>query len=350
MSGSPRKRVTFADLVSARLPSTSPPTTNHTPDDKTTESDSKEVESIPAATDASTLKSKGGTVTDSSPTHAHVPAEGETLPDVELLDPVAPSRTLVGIERSESTSPSRLVTQATEELAQVVSQPPDNSQPHSDSQSPDNSQSLATSQALRQAGGSQIDSQSPSDSQPPIDSQSARDRHPLKEVKGYLKLPNTVVDSLLPTLDVYEQATFVQLYRLAHGFGNYTCKISLPALQTRTGVKLTSLKQSIARLQARGIVEKLVADIGFGREQGITYWVSPDGRQTYTDWQSSGDRQSPDDYNKIKENLKETNSKGRLTPEQIKNCPDCQGVGMWYPDGPGKGVARCLHPGLREKK
>ena len=175
------------------------------------------------------------------------------------------------------------------------------------------------------------------------------DRQPLKEVKGYLRLANTIVDSLLPTLDVYEQAVFVQLYRLAHGFGNFTCKVSLPALQARTGVKPTSLKQAIARLQARGIVEKISAEIGFGREQGITYWVSPDGRQTYGDWQAQGGSQSPGDDNKRKEHSKESKLKVGLTPEQIKDCPDCGGVGMWYPEGPGKGVARCYHPSLRAK-
>ncbi|HEV2761386.1 MAG TPA: hypothetical protein VGV38_00225, partial [Pyrinomonadaceae bacterium] len=198
-------------------------------------------------------------------------------------------------------------------------------------------------------GGSQNDCQPAGDWQSSGDWQSYRDRQPLKEVKGYLRLPNTVVDSLLPTLDVYEQAAFVQLYRLSHGFGNPTCKVSLPTLQARTGLKPTSMKQAIAKLQARGIIEKLAAEIGFGREQGITYWVSPDGRQTYGDWQSPRGWQSPDDTNKEK-GFKETIIKGRLTPEQIKNCPDCLGVGMWYPEGPGKGVARCLHPSLRAKR
>lgn len=29
-----------------------------------------------------------------------------------------------------------------------------------------------------------------------------------------------------------------------------------------------------------------------------------------------------------------------------KHCPDCEGRGMYYPEGPGKGVARCPHKGL----
>jgi hypothetical protein len=32
-----------------------------------------------------------------------------------------------------------------------------------------------------------------------------------------------------------------------------------------------------------------------------------------------------------------------LTTEERQKCPDCAGVGFWYPEGPEKGVARCSH-------
>jgi hypothetical protein len=32
-----------------------------------------------------------------------------------------------------------------------------------------------------------------------------------------------------------------------------------------------------------------------------------------------------------------------FSAEQRQKCPDCAGVGFWYPEGPEKGVARCLH-------
>jgi hypothetical protein len=297
MSGGPRRRVTFADLVSARLPS-------------------------PAPTDAETQSE------DRPPDEPSAPAEAqpETAEKVASEAAAAPPETVAG-----------------EELKTASSRSP------GDWQSSHGSQSPRVRRSPDDRGGSQNDCQPAGDWQPPHDSQSYGDRQPLKEVKGYLRLSNTVVDSLLPTLDVYEQAAFIQLYRLSHGFGNYTCKVSLPALQARTGLKPTSMKQAISKLQARGIVEKLAAEIGFGREQGITYWVSPDGRQTYGDWQSSRGWQSPGDTIKEK-GFKETILKGRLTPEEIKTCPDCHGVGMWYPEGPGKGVARCLHPSLRAKR
>jgi hypothetical protein len=32
-----------------------------------------------------------------------------------------------------------------------------------------------------------------------------------------------------------------------------------------------------------------------------------------------------------------------LSREERRKCPDCAGVGFWYPEGPDKGVARCTH-------
>lgn len=326
MSGGQRKRVTFADLVTARLPS-SPP--QQTPGPRAPETD------VTSVTETSPVTPE--TVADiaASIEFPHGAATtGRAIPAIPA-----------GADLYTASAPNPITEDSakSDEFSRSLS----DRQPQSDSQSPSDRQPSNARRTFRPADGSQIDSQSLDTRQPQSDSQSLSDRQPLKEVKGYLKLANTVVDSLLPTLDVYEQAVFIQLYRLAHGFGNFTCKVSLPALQARTGVKPTSLKQAIARLQARGVVEKISADIGFGREQGITYWVSPDGRQTYGDWQAKGGSQSPSDDNKRKEHSKENKLKGELTPDQIKSCPDCNGVGMWYPEGPGRGVARCYHPSLK---
>jgi hypothetical protein len=35
-----------------------------------------------------------------------------------------------------------------------------------------------------------------------------------------------------------------------------------------------------------------------------------------------------------------------LTAEEKQKCPDCAGVGFWYPEGPEKGVAKCKHARL----
>jgi hypothetical protein len=327
MSGGQRKRVTFADLVTARLPATPSQVPGALPSDTGTTGGTEisQITPEPATGPATPVEM----VHDASDLGAGdtSPSSGADLHLAPALKPVVEAQ-----PEEEPLSLSR-----------------DGSQPLGDSQPQVDSQTSDVRRTLRPADAGQTDSQTRGDSQPLSDSLPFGDRHPLKEVKGYLRLANTIVDSLLPTLDVYEQAVFLQLYRLAHGFGNFTCKVSLPALQTRTGVKATSLKQAIARLQARGIIEKISAEIGFGRDQGITYWVSPDGRQTYGDWQSQSGSQPRDGDNKRKEYSKETNLKGGLTPEQIKACPDCGGVGMWYPEGPGRGVARCYHPSLKAK-
>lgn len=36
-----------------------------------------------------------------------------------------------------------------------------------------------------------------------------------------------------------------------------------------------------------------------------------------------------------------------LTADEKQKCPDCAGVGFWYPEGPEKGVAKCSHMKLR---
>jgi hypothetical protein len=47
----------------------------------------------------------------------------------------------------------------------------------------------------------------------------------------------------------------------------------------------------------------------------------------------------------------ESTEKPQFTPEQLRECPDCFGTGMYYPEGTefGKGVARCKHQRLRRE-
>jgi Helix-turn-helix domain len=47
--------------------------------------------------------------------------------------------------------------------------------------------------------------------------------------------------------------------------------------------------------------------------------------------------------------LAEQERPGAARQRDVSGCPDCFGTGMWYPEGPGRGVARCRHERLSEQ-
>jgi hypothetical protein len=126
----------------------------------------------------------------------------------------------------------------------------------------------------------------------------------LPDVKGHLRLPNQVTDYLLPMLDPFEQATYIQLYRLSWGFNKPSCYISLPKLSERTKIPVSTLKKVIARLQTKGLIEKVSMTIGYGKEQGIEYRVLAPSSQPSASSQLSQSSQLPVSYNKRKEHIK----------------------------------------------
>lgn len=267
-----------------------------------------------------------------------------------------------------------------------------------DSQPRDGSQPKSGSLSEKSVAASQSDSQPKSGSLSSRDTLSVNLLASLPETKGHLRLPNAVLDHLLRLLDTDEQAIYIQLFRLSWGYGKPTCKISLPTLAERTNIKQTSLKAAIKRLEARGLIEKQHIELGFRKEQGITYRVSSPDSQPPRDRQAQSDRQPESDT--IKENtLKETHNtesvsvgshfglgECRRYAESLRNdgitnpggyatkihrsgeadelialflapaeavsnvdlskCPDCHGTGFWEPGGAGKGVAKCKHERL----
>jgi hypothetical protein len=52
------------------------------------------------------------------------------------------------------------------------------------------------------------------------------------EVKGELRVPNTINFSLFPTLDPFEKAVYYQLFLLSHGFKRDRCIVGLAKLAT----------------------------------------------------------------------------------------------------------------------
>ncbi|MGI9106894.1 MAG: hypothetical protein ACR2G4_11670 [Pyrinomonadaceae bacterium] len=46
----------------------------------------------------------------------------------------------------------------------------------------------------------------------------------------------------------------------------------------------------------------------------------------------------------------EAGSTSSLSEDERRKCPDCAGTNFWYPEGPERGVARCVHRRLRSEK
>lgn len=279
------------------------------------------------------------------------------------------------------------------------SQPPPSSQPPSINQLSQDRQLPLSSQPLEQAGARHESRQPQENRQLPQDKQKGVDLiASLPEVNGRLELPYQVVDHLLRLLDPMEQAVYIQLYRLSWGFNKPTCSISNPKLAERTGMPESTVKKTLAKLRAKGLVKKTGINLGYGKDQGIDFWVTAPSSQLQRSSQLQESRQLPQDHNKIntfKENthkgsvrrsskfsLEEcrkyaehlqraelgiTNPGGYATiifrtgeaDEQIESflnkpspidsngCPDCGGSGYFYPEGPEKGVKICKHERLK---
>lgn len=163
----------------------------------------------------------------------------------------------------------------------------------------------------------------------------------LPQVEGHLRLPNIIIDHLYQFLDLQERSIYEQLYRLSHGYGKSTCRVGYPQLAVRSGMGRTAVIQTVERLVKKGLIARAGTTIGGRKEQGSEYWVSAPG-SPFPDSPPSG---SPGaEPNKVKA-LKENSKKGSASHQKrdYSDCPDCRGVGMWYPEGFDKGVAKCLH-------
>jgi len=163
----------------------------------------------------------------------------------------------------------------------------------------------------------------------------------LPQVEGHLRLPNIIVDHLYQLLDLQERSVYEQLYRLSHGYGKPNCRIGYPQLAVRSGMGRTAVIQTVERLLKKGLIARMSTAIGGRKEQGSEYWVSAPGSPVPGSPNTGSPGTEP---NKIKA-LKENSKKGGASHQKrdYSDCPDCQGVGMWYPEGFDKGVAKCLH-------
>lgn len=84
---------------------------------------------------------------------------------------------------------------------------------------------------------------------------------PGRVTKGHTGITNHVLDDILPTLDPPDQVVLLRLYRLSRGYRKSTCKVSVGKLITKTNVKRTRLRESLALLEDRGYIRRLPDDI-----------------------------------------------------------------------------------------
>jgi hypothetical protein len=219
-----------------------------------------------------------------------------------------------------------------------------------------------------------------------------------------------MTDYLFGRLTPNEQAVYMQLYRLTWGFDRARCIVNFPRLGERSGMSENGARLAAKGLIAKGLVRKVGMIFGSAREQGIEWEVfeppalqryratrrggptvksgpplsdgpSPGGpmkdiekqiEQSHTQMGAGvGSRFSLEECRRFADHLKTTgqgitNPGGYATkifrsgeadalievfltpPVDIDQCPDCKGMGMYYPNGVGVGpVVKCRHEKLR---
>jgi DNA-binding Lrp family transcriptional regulator len=94
----------------------------------------------------------------------------------------------------------------------------------------------------------------------------------LTGVKGELRLPNTILDRLLPTLEPAAALLYLRLYRLSHGYKKETCIVGLQKLATATNTSERTVQRAVEYLERRGLISREGASFG-GSTKGIQFRV-----------------------------------------------------------------------------
>ena len=92
------------------------------------------------------------------------------------------------------------------------------------------------------------------------------------EVKGELRVPNTINFSLFPTLDPFAKAVYYQLFLLSHGFRKDTCIVGLAKLAKSVLISQRKLQNTIVYLEKRELIKRIGSELG-GRSKGNLYRV-----------------------------------------------------------------------------
>lgn len=147
-------------------------------------------------------------------------------------------------------------------------------------------------------------------------------------VAGYTRVSNDLLDRILPTLDTYDQAVLIRLYRLSRGFNSDTCRVSVPTLAKACNISERQVRKSVSKLEARELIQRVEQDFGNKDKalRGTIFRIliaDPTPARGAAPVHSSAHARSAADAhgaaNKDK-NLKGNNKKGvnRLTPDEIQ--------------------------------
>ncbi len=92
--------------------------------------------------------------------------------------------------------------------------------------------------------------------------------------KGFLKLPNSILDQLPEILDTNEQLMYIHLYRLSHGFHEDSCLVSLAKLCNLTKLSERTVQKTINNLEKKHLITRIGNILGGKGQRGMRIRVA----------------------------------------------------------------------------
>ena len=89
---------------------------------------------------------------------------------------------------------------------------------------------------------------------------------------GYLKVPNEILDQVLPALDPSEAIVFLRLYRLSVGFNQTTCTVGLTGLMRASNLSESTCRRALRRLIELKLIRQLEV-VNTREVKGTTYQI-----------------------------------------------------------------------------
>jgi hypothetical protein len=160
---------------------------------------------------------------------------------------------------------------------------------------------------------------------------------------AFTRIPNGILDRVLPTLSAYDQLVLLRLYRLSRGFGKEECTVGYQTLAVACNMSARQAQISVERLILAGWIERVdMVQGGQSRQgRGSVYRVNLPAAATKERGAIAQGAIAGSATNKDKD-INERIKRGSRARD-YSDCPDCEGRGYWWPEGYEKGVAKCKH-------